>query len=193
MTPISRNNSWSADRRSYVGRCILVIMLALQVVPAPAAAAEAAAQVGFSPEGTGRSLVLDVINTARRELRVMAYSFTAPDIAQALIAAKKRGVDVLVVVDADQSRQKSQVAALNTLAIAGIQVRLNGHYQIMHDKVIVADRKTVQTGSFNYTRSAETANSENVIVLWDVPGYAGEFLQHWQSRWDQAAPYAPPY
>ncbi|MCE4312775.1 phospholipase D-like domain-containing protein [Xanthomonas hortorum pv. vitians] len=120
-------------------------------------------------------------------------SFTAPDIAQALIAAKKRGVDVRVVVDADQSRQRSQVAALNTLALAGVSVRLNGRYQIMHDKVIVADRRTVQTGSFNYTRSAEKANSENVIVLWDVPGYAGEFLQHWQSRWDQAAPYQPPY
>ncbi|NEK70346.1 MAG: phospholipase D family protein, partial [Xanthomonas perforans] len=154
---------------------------------------ESTAQVGFSPEGTGQSLVLDVIKTARSELRVMAYSFTAPDIAQALIAAKKRGVDVRVVVDADQSRQRSQIAALNTLALAGVSVRLNGRYQIMHDKVIVADRRTVQTGSFNYTRSAEKANSENVIVLWDVPGYAGEFLQHWQSRWDQAAPYQPPY
>ncbi|QHQ29942.1 phospholipase D family protein [Xanthomonas albilineans] len=169
-------------------------MLALVVpMPTPATAAEAAAQVGFSPEGTGRSLVIDVINTARRELRVMAYSFTAPDIVQALIAAKKRGVDVLVVVDAKQSQQRTQAAALNTLATAGVQVRLNGRYQIMHDKVIIADHKTVQTGSFNYTRSAEQANSENVIVLWDVPGYAGEFLQHWQSRWDQARPYQPAF
>ncbi|WP_235426053.1 phospholipase D-like domain-containing protein, partial [Xanthomonas euvesicatoria] len=83
-----------------------------------------------------------MIKTARSELRVMAYSFTAPDIAQALIAAKKRGVDVRVVVDADQSRQRSQIAALNTLALAGVSVRLNGRYQIMHDKVIVADRRT---------------------------------------------------
>ncbi|GAE49335.1 endonuclease, partial [Xanthomonas arboricola pv. pruni str. MAFF 311562] len=120
MTLISRNNNWPAEHRSYVCRFVLVVLLALQV--APAAAAEAAAQVGFSPEGTGQGLVLDVIKTARSELRVMAYSFTAPDIAQALIAAKKRGVDVRVVVDADQSRQRSQVAALNTLALAGVSV-----------------------------------------------------------------------
>ncbi|MBV6855971.1 phospholipase D family protein [Xanthomonas euvesicatoria pv. euvesicatoria] len=191
MTLISRNSNWPVERWPHICRFVLLVVLVVQV--APAAAAESTAQVGFSPEGTGQSLVLDVIKTARSELRVMAYSFTAPDIAQALIAAKKRGVDVRVVVDADQSRQRSQIAALNTLALAGVSVRLNGRYQIMHDKVIVADRRTVQTGSFNYTRSAEKANSENVIVLWDVPGYAGEFLQHWQSRWDQAAPYQPPY
>ena len=59
----------------------------------------ASAQVGFSPEGTAQQLVINVIGSAKDNIRMMAYSFTAPDIMKALIAAKRRGVDVKIVVD----------------------------------------------------------------------------------------------
>jgi phosphatidylserine/phosphatidylglycerophosphate/cardiolipin synthase-like enzyme len=44
----------------------------------------------------------------------------------------------------------------------------------MHDKFIVADTGTVETGSFNFTKSAEEHNAENVIVLHD-PATAGDY------------------
>lgn len=40
----------------------------------------ASAQVGFSPEGTAQQLVINVIGSAKDNIRMMAYSFTAPDI-----------------------------------------------------------------------------------------------------------------
>ena len=43
---------------------------------------------------------------------------------------------------------------------------------------------TVESGSFNMTRSAASRNSENVLVIKDVPEVAQAYLQHWQSRWD---------
>ncbi|MGP8847328.1 phospholipase D family protein, partial [Enterobacter hormaechei] len=42
----------------------------------------------------------------------------------------------------------------------------------------------VEAGSFNYTRSAASRNSENVLVINEVPEVAQTYLQHWQSRWD---------
>jgi phosphatidylserine/phosphatidylglycerophosphate/cardiolipin synthase-like enzyme len=54
----------------------------------------------------------------------------------------------------------------------------------MHDKVIIVDNHTVESGSFNMTRSASSRNSENVLVINDVPEVAQTYLQHWQSRWD---------
>lgn len=45
----------------------------------------ASAQVGFSPEGTAQQLVINVIGSAKDNIRMMAYSFTAPDIMKALI------------------------------------------------------------------------------------------------------------
>jgi len=62
-----------------------------------------------------------------------------------------------------------------------------------HDKYLVVDGVTVQTGSFNYTDSAARRNSENVVVLWNYPNVAKDFLVHWQSRFDQGVPYVSAY
>lgn len=56
-------------------------------------------QVGFSPEGTARTLVLDVIGSAKNQILLMGYSFTSPEIVKALITAKRNGIDVKVVLD----------------------------------------------------------------------------------------------
>ncbi|MBL1770751.1 phospholipase D family protein, partial [Klebsiella pneumoniae] len=36
----------------------------------------------------------------------------------------------------------------------------------------------------NYTRAADRVNSENVLVVWDVPVVAQHYLRHWQYRWN---------
>lgn len=51
-------------------------------------------QVGFSPEGSAEQLVLNVIQDAQQQIRLMGYSFTSPKVVKALVAAQKRGVDV---------------------------------------------------------------------------------------------------
>lgn len=56
-------------------------------------------QVGFSPEGSAQTLVIGAIDSAQSSIRMMAYSFTAMDIMQALVKAKNRGVDVKIVID----------------------------------------------------------------------------------------------
>ncbi|WP_409033435.1 phospholipase D-like domain-containing protein, partial [Klebsiella pneumoniae] len=40
----------------------------------------------------------------------------------------------------------------NILVNAGVKVRLTDAYKIHHDKVIIIDRSTVETGSFNFTK-----------------------------------------
>nr|WP_015647631.1 phospholipase D family protein [Pseudomonas sp. GLE121]AGL12876.1 endonuclease [Pseudomonas sp. GLE121] len=173
-------------------RKVLPLIAALLFSAIPSVQA-ATAQVGFSPEGTAQVLVLDVIHTAKHDIRMMAYSFTAPDIAKALIEAKRRGVDVKIVVDDHSNTGHSSRAAMNLIVNAGIPLRTNDHYKIQHDKVIVIDGGTVQTGSFNYTASAERSNSENVLVLWNVPDVAKAYLGHWESRWEQGKPYISSY
>lgn len=150
-------------------------------------------QVGFSPEGTAQALVLQVIDKAQSQIRLMGYSFTSPPIVMALIAAHKRGVDVQIVLDAEGNRGKASLAAMNLIASAGIPLRTNGAYKIMHDKVLITDGQNVETGSFNYTSSAAKANSENALVLWGNPGLAQVYLTHWQSRWNQGQDYRPGY
>lgn len=149
----------------------------------PAAAAPSV-QVGFSPEGSALQLVLKTIESAQHEIRLMGYSFTSPEVVSALVRAKRRGVDVRIVIDEKSNRSKASQAAMNVVVNAGIPLRTNGRYAIMHDKVIIVDNHTVEAGSFNYTRSAASRNSENVLVINEMPEVAQTYLQHWQSRWD---------
>ncbi|QNT77569.1 phospholipase D family nuclease [Entomobacter blattae] len=149
------------------------------VLPAPTL------QAGFSPEGSAEALVLSVINNAQSSLRIMAYSFTAPNITTALINAKARGVDVRMVVDEKGNRALYSMRALTALKEAGILIRTDSDFAIQHDKVIIADEETVETGSFNYTQSAERRNSENALVISHSPQLAKNYLTHWQNRWNR--------
>lgn len=62
----------------------------------------------FSPDSGSEELVLKVINASEHSVRVAAYSFTSPPVVKALLSAKKRGVDVRVVVD-DSRRSRAFV------------------------------------------------------------------------------------
>jgi phosphatidylserine/phosphatidylglycerophosphate/cardiolipin synthase-like enzyme len=154
-------------------------------------------EFGFSPRQGAERLVLQVISAARSEVRVLGYSFTSAPVTAALIAASKRGVDVRVVVDhrnnVSEDRSGKGRAALSAMSLAGIQVRTISTYAIHHDKVIVADRSTTQTGSFNFSAAAANANSENVIVLWNNPALAQGYLRHWERNWRQGVDWKPAY
>lgn len=54
---------------------------------------------------------------------------------------------------------------------------------------MVIDGKTVETGSFNYTSSADQKNAENVLVLHDVPDLAEAYHQEWMRLWTEARPW----
>lgn len=166
-----------------------------QLLPGRTGKAPATAEIetGFSPDGDAERLVVKVIDSAVRSIRLAAYSFTSPKVVQALIRAKRRGVNVRVVVDNSVPKSKSGAAALNLVVGAGIPARLNRKYAIHHDKYIIADDRHVQTGSFNYSQAAAKSNSENVIVIWHNAELAAHYLRHWESRFGEGSAYRRPY
>lgn len=154
-------------------------------------------EVAFSPNEGSEALVIKVIDSAKTELRILSYSFTSARITEALIRARKRGVDVRLVADeknnTDEDRSGKARAALSALRNAGADVRVISAYPIHHDKVIVADRETVELGSFNYSESAARRNSENVLVTWRNAKLAEVYLQHFERNYRQSAPYSGRY
>ncbi len=138
----------------------------------------------FSPDGGAENMVIRVISTAKSSIRMAAYSFTSPKIMKALIAARKRGVDVKVIIDEKSNRSDASRAAMNLVANAGIDLRTTSHYKIHHDKYIIVDGTHTETGSYNYTNAAARSNSENVIVVWNDRDVAKSYLSHWTSRWN---------
>lgn len=167
----------------------LRLMLAVMLGFPAFSSAEPNIQVGFSPEGSARQLVLDTLGSAKHSIQMLAYAFQARDITQALVEARQRGVDVKVVIDKKRNLGKASRSAMDFVVRNGVQLRTSDHFHLQHDKVIIVDGSTVQTGSFNYAPSAETANSENVLVIRDMPQVARQYIAHWQSRWDLGVPY----
>lgn len=64
-------------------------------------------------------------------------------------------------------------------------MRVISAYAIHHDKYIVVDGRTTETGSFNFSQAAARSNSENVLVVWNDERVAARYQVHWNSRWVQ--------
>ena len=159
----------------------------LLAVPAHATSAE----VGFSPSGGAQQLVISAIDSAKSTIRLVAYSFTSTPIAKALLQAHQRGVDVQIVLD--KSNATARYSAATFLANQGVPVRIDYRYAIMHDKFIVIDGHTIETGSFNFTAGATFRNAENIIVLHDAPQIAAVYAREWPRLCDEAEPLPPRY
>lgn len=110
-------------------------------------------EVGFSPDAGAEDLVVKAIATAKQTILLGAYSFTSKPVIQALIAAKKRGVDVRCVLDKSNPESKSGTAAANLLVNAGIPTRINSEHSIHHNKYLVIDGAHVETGVLQLQRA----------------------------------------
>jgi phosphatidylserine/phosphatidylglycerophosphate/cardiolipin synthase-like enzyme len=148
-------------------------------------------EVAFSPDKGSESLVLKAINASHSSIIVAAYSFTSSRIAQALLEAKKRGVDVRIVLNEKGNLAKPSIAALDLLSNAGIPMRIISRYATYHDKYMVIDRRTVQTGSFSDSSAAARLNNGNIMVIWNNVDLAQAYSRQWQSRFNQGIPYKP--
>jgi phosphatidylserine/phosphatidylglycerophosphate/cardiolipin synthase-like enzyme len=91
-------------------------------------------EVAFSPEAGAEALVLKVLGSAKQSLRLAGYSFTSPAVVRGLIDAKRRGIDVRVVLDDKGNRSQASISAMNLLLGAGIPLRVVSAYSIHHDK-----------------------------------------------------------
>lgn len=106
--------------------------------------------------------LIALIDSAKTKIYFAIYTFTLPSIADALVAAKKRGVDVRGLIDSEQSRNSYGAPITKKLLDAGISVVVEKHPTgngIMHIKALVTD-SAYAVGSYNWTNSATTINDE---------------------------------
>lgn len=152
----------------------------------PATYHPAAVHVWFSPDGGCTDAIVHAINTAKRSVRIQAYSFTSAPIAKAVVDAHKRGVDVVVLLDSSQKTEKYSSA--DFLAHAGVPVFIDSKHAIAHNKIVILDGFAVLTGSFNFSKSAEERNAENLLWISDAE-LAARYLVNWQEHREHSLSY----
>ncbi len=110
--------------------------------------------------------IIALINSAKHYIYFAMYEFTLKDIAEALVSAKKRGIDVRGLVDSGESAKSYDKPVIAIMLNAGIPIETERHASgngIMHIKAIVTD-SAYAIGSYNWTHSATTVNDEILEV-----------------------------
>jgi len=117
----------------------------------------------FAPEDGVEEKIIEQIGYARKSIIFMAYSFTSDPIADAMVAAIKRGVPVRGIFESRTMKDKA--CEDDKLRRAGAEVISDKNPYNMHSKVIVVDAATVITGSYNFSRNANEDNDENLLII----------------------------
>lgn len=130
--------------------------------------------------------LIEKINAAQTSIHIASFEFDLTPVAEALIAAKQRGVDVRWVTDdesgleADKEPDHGQFALLQN---AGIEIRSDDRSALMHNKFWIFDGQTVWTGSTNITENGIFKQDNNVIVI-QSPELAAIYEREFQEMWN---------
>jgi len=138
--------------------------------------------------------LIEFINISQTSIHIASFEFDLDPVADALIAAHNRGVDVRWVTDnehgleADDEPGGGQFAKLQN---AGIEVRADTRTALMHNKFWIFDGLVLWTGSTNITENGVFVQDNNTIIF-QAPELATIYEREFQEMWDgQFGPKSP--
>jgi phosphatidylserine/phosphatidylglycerophosphate/cardiolipin synthase-like enzyme len=137
-------------------------------------------QVLFSPEDKAAQKLVPYIQSAKKSIYFLAFTYTQPQLGAAMLERAKNGVRVSGVFE--KTGSDTEYSQMPPLFCAKAPVRQDGNFAFMHHKVIVIDERFVVTGSLNFTDNASETNNENVIIL-DNPEIARLYIEEFQRVW----------
>jgi len=137
-------------------------------------------------QGSIEGRLIEKINAAQSSIHIASFEFDLTPVAEALVQAKQRGVDVRWVTDdehgleADEEPGHGQFA---TLQDAGIEVRSDARSALMHNKFWIFDGQIVWTGSTNITENGIFKQDNNAIAI-QSPELAAIYEREFQEMWN---------
>ncbi|HJS19763.1 MAG TPA: phospholipase D-like domain-containing protein [Anaerolineales bacterium] len=137
-------------------------------------------------QGSLEGRLIDKIKAAQTSIHIASFEFDLTPVAEALVAARRRGVDVRWVTDdehgleADEEPDRGQFALLTD---AGVEVRSDSRSALMHNKFWIFDGQTVWTGSTNITESGVFKQDNNTIVI-QSPELAAIYEMEFNEMWN---------
>jgi phosphatidylserine/phosphatidylglycerophosphate/cardiolipin synthase-like enzyme len=138
--------------------------------------------------------LVEKINAAQTSIHIASFEFDLTPVAEALIAAKARGVDVRWVTDDEHGLESDEDPGHGQFAMlqdAGIEVRSDNRSALMHNKFWIFDGQMVWTGSTNITQNGIFKQDNNALVI-QSPELAAIYEREFQEMWDgQFGPRSP--
>ena len=136
----------------------------------------------FSPNDKPlNNAVIPIIKDSKKYIYMPAFIISDSSLANELIKAKNRGVDVKIIIDAIFA--SNNYSLHEKLRSAGIPVKIENYAGKMHSKSIISDDKYIITGSMNFSKAGNEKNDENLLVIKDEGAakfYKKFFLYYWK-------------
>ena len=149
----------------------------------------------FSPQGYAMYRgVIPLIQEAQKSIDVSMFFLTHKNVSKELVAAKNRGIEVRVIIDATSAT--NGYSKHNYLRENGIPVKVENWGGKMHMKSAIIDKKHLILGSMNWTSAGESKNDENTLIIRnaiDAKNYHEFFELLWSSidsKWLSREPLA---
>lgn len=136
--------------------------------------------------------IIDFIDAATDSLRISVQELDHRPIADAIIAARRRGVSVHMIMEQDYLKEAKVPSAdslgtqevnrelLTRILRVGVDAKADYNPKIFHQKFIVRDKVAVLTGSTNFTTTGVTKNLNHLAIVNDAVvarEYTREFAQ----------------
>jgi phosphatidylserine/phosphatidylglycerophosphate/cardiolipin synthase-like enzyme len=175
--------------RLSVGGLWVAAALAMAFTPA---LADEATRIFYSPEKDLEQIDVAEIDGATRTVDMFAYVLTDRAVVGALRAAGARGVRVRIWRDAEMAEKLADfdVAAQLAGGAAGVEVRIKPAGELMHLKGYCIDGAELRTGSANFSRSGETRQDNDLVLIRSATACAGfeaKFEKAWGSGGQRTA------
>jgi phosphatidylserine/phosphatidylglycerophosphate/cardiolipin synthase-like enzyme len=143
-------------------------------------------EVYFSPDDGVADRIYEILTEAKESIYFMAFSFTTDEFGEVIREQAGNGLTVAGVMEEQQV--KSNIGTeYDFFQQAGLDVYLDGNEGQMHHKTMIVDGKIVISGSYNFSRSAEIRNDENVIIFHNekiADFYLQEFERVYGQVWE---------
>jgi len=169
-------------RKTVIKRTVVILVISLVFIFYLNALAKT--EVYFSLYDDPEAVIIKNIDGAEEFINVAMYTFTDVEIAQAILEARDRGIEIKIYLD--HSQVKAKYSRSRYFVQNGIEVRISSNNYIMHNKFAVIDNQIVITGSYNWTASAGERNDENLLAIDDnhiVERYQDQFNNLWCNKY----------
>ncbi len=131
----------------------------------------------FSPDDGVLNAIYPLLENAQESIYFLAFSFTSNELGAVVRQKAEDGLTVRGVMEKEQVKSNTGTE-FDPFRQAGVDVRVDGNDGQMHHKIFIIDGSIVILGSYNFSRSAEERNDENIVILYDrriAEFFMGEF------------------
>lgn len=134
----------------------------------------------FSPKGGCSDAIVREIIAAKASVLIQSERFTYTPLIEAAINAQKRGVKVIMILD--RSQESGFDANATFLRGRGIETWIDYQPNTTHNNTIIIDESVLITGSYNFTKTAEEDNAENLLIIKNEPTVIKQYLNDFEKR-----------